>query len=141
MIMDLYSRKIIAYRISLNSSTKIVSYAFRQAYESRNQPKGLIFHSDQGAQYTSLAFRNLLLSCGVEQSFSNTGRPHDNAVAEAFFASLKREELYRRDYSSVAEFEKGVAAYIEFYNTKRPHGSLGYKTPEQMEEAITQMCI
>ena len=139
MIMDLYSRKIIAYRISPNSSTKIVSYAFRQAYESRNQPKGLIFHSDQGAQYTSIAFRNLLLSYGVEQSFSNTGRPHDNAVAEAFFASLKREGLYRRDYSSVAEFEKGVAAYIKFYNSKRPHGSLGYKTPEQMEEAIKQM--
>lgn len=135
IIMDLYSRRIIAYRISPHNSTKLISIAFRQAYAERTPPKGLIFHSDQGVQYTSLAFCNLLLSCDVRQSFSDTGKPHDNAVAESFFSCMKREELYRRDYRSVAEFRKGVDDYISFYNTKRPHRTLNFKSPEQMEES------
>ena len=60
----------------------------------------------------------------MEQSFSRTGRPHDNALAESFFASMKREELYRRNYHSVAEFRQAVDAFITFYNTKRPHRTL-----------------
>ena len=69
----------------------------------------------------------------MEQSFSRTGRPHDNAVAESFFASLKREELYRRNYRSVAEFRQAVVDYITFYNAKRPHRTLNYKCPDEVE--------
>lgn len=139
IIMDLFSRKIIAYKISQKISTQLVTATFKKAYSERSPQKGLIFHSDQGVQYTSAAFRSLLLFYEVELSFSNTGRPHDNAVAESFFSGMKREELYRRYYQSVDDFKKSVDAYITFYNTKRPHSSINFKCPEQMEQsAITQ---
>ena len=120
VILDLFSRKVIAHRVSTVASTKLIAAAFRQAYAERTPDNGLIFHSDRGTQYASQSFQQLLLACQVEQSFSRTGRPHDNAVAESFFASLKREELYRRNYRSVAEFRRAVADYIIFYNTKTP---------------------
>ena len=139
VILDLFSRKVIAHQISTVASTKLIAAAFRQAYAERTPDDGLIFHSDRGTQYASQSFQQLLLSCHVEQSFSRTGRPHDNAVAESFFASLKREELYRRNYRSVAEFQQAVADYITFYNTKRPHRTLNYKYPDEVEKiAATQ---
>ena len=141
IIMDLYSRRIIAYRTSTHNSTKLISTAFRQMYAGRAPQEGLVFHSDQGAQYTSTAFRNLLLSCDVKQSFSNTGEPHDNAVAESFFSCMKREKLYRWNYSSVAAFKKSVDTYISFYNTKRPHSTLNFKSPNQMEEAYAAKAV
>ena len=134
VILDLFSRKVIAHRISTVASTKLIAAAFRQAYAERTPGDGLIFHSDRGTQYASQSFQQLLLSCHVEQSFSRTGRPHDNAVAESFFASLKREELYRRNYRSVAEFRQAVADYITFYNTNRPHRTLNYKCPDEVEK-------
>ena len=70
----------------------------------------------------------------IVQSFSRSGRPHDNAVTEAFFSALKKEELYRTNFQSEREFYKSVDSYIKFYNTERPHGTLNYKTPEQFEK-------
>ena len=104
------------------------------AYEERQPPSGLIFHSDRGAQYTSHRLQQLLHKHNVEQSFSQPGKPHDNAVAESFFASLKKEELYRKDHPSDRAFQASVASYIEFYNTKRPHRTLKNLTPCQTEE-------
>jgi transposase InsO family protein len=69
----------------------------------------------------------------VVQSFSKSGSPHDNAVAEAFFSSLKKEELYRTNYKSENEFRKSVEDYMFFYNSKRPHSTLLYKTPNRYE--------
>lgn len=71
---------------------------------------------------------------GVTQSFSNSGRPVDNAVSETFFATFKKEEAYRRDYSSLADFRKSVNEYIRFYNEVRPHQTLAYKAPARFEE-------
>ena len=79
-------------------------------------------------------FRQLLHERSVEQFFSNSGKPHDNAVAESFFATLKKEDLYRKDYTSEAAFKRGLASYIEFYNTQRPHRTLKNQTPCQIEE-------
>lgn len=70
----------------------------------------------------------------TEQSFSQPGKPYDNAVAESFFASLKKEELYRKDHPSDRAFQASIASYIEFYNNKRPHRTLKNLTPYQMEE-------
>ena len=95
----------------------------------------MTFHSDRGKQYTSAAFTTLLQKCGVKQSFSATARPYDNAVAEAFFASFKREEAYRREYTSEQNFRKSVEWYIQFYNEVRPHRTLRYKTPQAFENA------
>ena len=96
ILLDLYSRKIVGYRVSRNASTNLVTTTFRNAYQERGRPKNLTFHSDRGKQYTSAALTQLLQKNGVKQSFSATARPHDNAVAEAFFASFKKEEAYRR---------------------------------------------
>ena len=135
MILDLFSRRVIGYRVSRNASTHLVTSTFRDAYQARGNPIGLTFHSDRGAQYTSATLTELLQKCGAKQSFSATARPHDNAVAEAFFASFKKEEAYRREYTSEQSYRKSVAQYVQFYNELRPHRTLKYKTPQAFEEA------
>lgn len=134
VILDLFSRKIVAYNVSKKNSTQLITSTFKTAWEQRSPNAGLIFHSDRGAQYTSYRFRQLLHERSVEQSFSNSGKPHDNAVAESFFATLKKEDLYRKDYTSEAAFKRGLTSYIEFYNTQRPHRTLKSQTPCQVEE-------
>jgi len=106
-------------------------------YAERGMPKNLTFHSDRGGQYISDAFSKLLQQFGVKQSFSATARPHDNAVAEAFFATFKKEEAYRREYTSERHFRQSVDEYICFYNEVRPHATLKYKTPQAFEAAYT----
>ena len=137
-ILDLFSRKVIAYKISKKNSTQLITTTFKMAWNHRNPETGLIFHSDRGSQYTAYQFQQLLHERSVRQSLSNPGRPHDNAVAESFFATLKKEDFYRRDYKSESEFKRGIASYIEFYNTKRPHRTLKNVTPCQMEEAFME---
>ena len=134
IILDLYARRIVGYRVSRNASTNLVTATFRNAYRERGKPKNLIFHSDRGKQYTSAAFTQLLQKNGIKQSFSATGQPHDNAVAEAFFATFKKEEAYRREYTSEQSFCKSVEQYIRFYNEVRPHKTLKYQTPQAFEE-------
>ena len=134
IILDLFSRKIVGYRVSRNQSTNLVTTTFRNAYQIRGKPKNLTFHSDRGKQYTSAAFTKLLQANGVKQSFSATARPIDNAVAESFFGSFKKEEAYRREYTSEQNFCKSVEQYIRFYNEVRPHQTLKYRTPQAVED-------
>ena len=131
VIIDLFSRRVVGWRVSRKSSTHLVTATFRQAFEDRDHPGELTFHSDRGGPDT---FMSLLRSCGVSQSFSNSGRPYDNAMAETFFATFKKEEAYRRDYSSEADFRKGVDEFIRFYNEVRPHQTLAYKSPARFED-------
>lgn len=133
-ILDLFSRRVIAYRVAKTSSTQLITLTFRQAYSERSPEPGLVFHSDRGKQYLSKAFQLLLNECGIEQSLSRPGNPHDNAVMESFFSYLKREELYRHDYQSEAALLRSIKQYVQFYNSKRPHSTLQYKTPDRMEE-------
>ncbi len=133
--MDLYSRKIIGCHVGKSNSSQLLGVALRQAYTSRNPSPVLIFHSDRGKPYCSKAFLAKLVLYGMVQSLSRTGKPHDSAVMESFFSSMKREALYRREYSSEAAFRKGVFQYIEFYNTMRPHSTLKQQTPAQFEQA------
>lgn len=135
IILDLYSRRIIGFKVSKNASTNLVTATFRAAYEERGRPKDLTFHSDRGTQYTSKAMTALLQRCGVRQSFSNTAKPHDNAVAETFFATFKKEEAYRREYTSEDGFRKSVQRFVQFYNEVRPHRALKYQTPQGFEDA------
>ena len=120
------------------NSTQLSTFAFKQAWDLRKPNDGLIFHSDRGAQYMSEAFQKLLYKHRAVQSLSRSGRPHDNAVAESFFAYLKQEELYRRQYRSEAELMRGIHDYIKFYNTERPHSTLQYKSPDKFEEIAIQ---
>ena len=136
VILDLFSRKVVAYRVSESQSTQLVTLTFKQAYMQRLPPVGLIFHSDRGSQYLSKAFRNLLADNNVIQSLSRPGKPHDKAVMGSFFAILKKEELYRYNYKSQAVFLQSVNHYMEFYNSQRPHSTLQYKTPDTMEDSF-----
>ncbi len=90
VVIDLFSRKVIAWNISGKPDVELVMTAFRKAYAARKAPYGLIFHSDWGTQYNATSFRQLLDSLGVIQSFPNKGYPFDNAVCESFFKYLKK---------------------------------------------------
>ena len=104
-------------------------------FQERGSPQNLTFHSDRGRQYVSKTLTALFQQCGVKQSFSATARPLDNAVAETFFSSFKREEAYRKNYTSEQHFRRSVETYIQFYNEVRPHQTLNYKTPQAFEDA------
>lgn len=134
VVIDLYSRKVIAYKVSKNINTELVKRSFLSAFESRDHPEGVTFHSDQGAQYTSYAFRSLLRSKGVTLSYSRPGTPHDNAVAESFFASIKKEVFRRSFFLTKKAVVQAVDEYVEFYNDYRPHQRLGYLTPNKVED-------
>ena len=135
VIIDLFSRKVISWHISNKPDVDLVITTFKKAYSARKAPYGLMFHSDRGSQYTAFAFRRLLDSLNVVQSFSKKGYPFDNAVCESFFKYLKKEETNRHNFRTYTELHQSVFEYIEgFYNTRRPHGSLGYLTPNEMED-------
>jgi len=134
-IIDLFSRRVVGYRISHSASTRLVTTTFRKAYAERGNPTELTFHSDRGGQYISDTFSKLLQNCHIKQSFSTSGCPYDNEAAESFFATFKKEEAYRREYTSERHFQKCVEEYIQFYNEVRPHQTLDYKTPQAFEAA------
>ena len=133
-IMDLFSRKIIAYKTSHTASTQLITATFKKAIENRSPDAQLILHSDRGCQYTSNAFRKLLMDHRIEQSFSRAGNPYDNGAMESFFSSFKQEEIYRTSYRSVDECMKRIDQYMCFYNSVRPHRANNYKTPDQTEQ-------
>ena len=133
--MDLFSQKVISWNISEKPDVELVMNAFKKAYAKRNYPSGLLFHSDQGSQYTAFSFRQLLDSLNVVQSFSKKGYPFDNACCERFFKHLKKEETNRRTYHSVQELQLSMFQYIEgYYNSRKTHSSLGILTPNEKEE-------
>lgn len=132
-VIDIFSRKVVSYHISKKNSTQLVKTAFKKAYAARCPIDNLLFHTDNGSNYISGAFMKYLKELGVTQSFSRTHIPYDNSVCESFFNSLKREELYRYKYPTIAEFQRSVAKYIDFYNSERPHSTLKYKTPDKYE--------
>ena len=133
--MNLFSRKVISWHISAKPDVALIKTTFKKAYDKRNTPLGLMFHSDRGSQYTAFSFRQLLDSLNIVQSFSKKGYPFDNACCECFFKYLKKEEINRRIYHSLQELQLSVFEYIEgFYSSKRPHGSLGMMTPNEKEE-------
>ena len=141
VVLDLFSRKIVAYKVSKNCSSKLVTATLRYAYENRGRPQNLIFHSDRGAQYTSAGYVNLLRSLGITQSFSRSGSPYYNAVIESFFNLLKKEELHRRVYRSEQEFLRCVDEYISFYNSSRPHRYNNYKSPDSTEKLFEKSML
>ena len=135
VIIDLYSRKVIGHRLTKVAGSLELIELMNETFHNRNQPIGLIFHSDQGLQYTSKAFKTSLKENNIDQSFSKKGCPYDNSVAESFFASLKKEEIYRHIYNSFDHLEIRIDEYIIFYNERRPHASLKYKTPDELENS------
>lgn len=124
---------VVGYTVSQRQSKQLVSSAVKKALEYRNPEKGLVFHSDRGGQYVAKSFVCLLKRNGMQQSLSAKGRPCDNAVAESFFSTIKKEELYRHQCRSAHDFMESVDSYIYYYNNKRVHSSLKYQSPVQFE--------
>lgn len=136
-IIDLYDRKLIGWSLSNTMSSDDTSLAaFRMAIKNRPIEKGLIFHSDQGVQYATKKFINILASYGVIRSMSRKGNCWDNAVAESFFKSLKTELIYGNKLIFRKQMESEIFQYIEiWYNRKRRHSSLNYKTIEEFNNS------
>lgn len=133
VVIDLFSRKVISYKVGKKNSTQLVTSTLKMAYEDRKPNSSLIYHTDRGFNFCSRGMAEYIKSIQITHSFSRPYVPYDNSVVESFFASLKREELYRTKYRSESEFMLAVSDYIDFFNTKRPHRKLQYRTPEQKE--------
>jgi transposase InsO family protein len=138
-VIDLASRKVVGWALADHMRTELVSDALMMAFGQRRPPAGAIFHSDRGAQYTSRDFRHLASDHGIVMSLGRKGTCWDNAVAESFFASIKRELIDRRPWPTITDLHRAVFDWIEgWYNTRRLHSSLGYLSPAQYETRIHQ---
>jgi putative transposase len=134
-VIDGYSRKVVGWAIADHMRTELVMDALRMALARRRPPCGVIFHADRGSQYTSKAFVEFCTEHGVRNSVGRTGICFDNAAAESFWATLKKEFVHLRPFDTVARLRREVFEYIEgYYNTKRLHSSLDYMTPVEYEE-------
>jgi putative transposase len=134
VVIDLYARRVVGWAMSTHPDSQLTAQALRMAFEARNQPKGVLFHSDQGSHYTSLAFRQVLWRCRIKQSMSRRGNCWDNAPTERFFRSLKSEWIPQYGYQNIHEAKADVLRYVNYYyNHVRLHSYNGYKTPVAME--------
>lgn len=130
-VIDLYNREVIGWAMAEHHRAELVCAAIVMARRNRRIRRRAVFHSDRGAEYTSRAFRQCLRANGrIRSSMGQVGCAYDNAVAETFFAALKKELVHRTEFPTRAHAEEAVANYIEiFYNHRRPHQALGYATP------------
>lgn len=133
VILDLYSRKVVSWKISTRNDSELIVDALNQAINSRNPTKGLIFHTDRGSNYCSGEVRKVLVNNRIRRSNSRKGNCWDNAVAESFFATLKREIEFNV-FQNLKDAKNNLFDYIElFYNRQRSHSFLGYVSPENFE--------
>jgi transposase InsO family protein len=134
VILDLFSRAVVGWALDTTLSTKLPLAALDMAIRRRRPDSGLLHHSDRGCQYTSDEYRAALAELGVIVSMSRKGNCWDNAVAESFFATLKTELVHGRTWPARYELRAAVFEYIEiFYNRRRLHSSIGYKSPAEIE--------
>ena len=135
VVMDLFSRAIVGWSMSERMNRELVIDAFVMATKRRNPPSGLLHHSDRGSQYASADYQDILAKHGAICSMSRKGNCWDNAPVESFFGTLKREHVFHNRYLYRAQARQSIFVYIEqFYNRKRIHSALGYKTPSEMEQ-------
>jgi putative transposase len=133
-VQDLYSRRIVGWAMADHMRTELVVDALGMALGRRRPAPGLIWHSDQGSQFVSLAFGQAARAAGIAQSMGSRGDCWDNAVAESFFATLKKELIHRRSWPTKAELRTEVFDYIEvFFNRQRRHKTLGQLSPTEFE--------
>lgn len=135
-LLDAYSRRCVGWRLSRDIDTALTLAALEHALTARQPAAGLIHHSDRGVQYASAAYIARLQQADASISMSAKGNPYDNAKAESFFKTLKREEVELNQYRTFTEAEQNIGRFIEdVYNEKRLHSSLGYVPPVEFEAA------
>jgi len=133
-IEDLFSRRIVGWSMAPHIRTELVIDALEMAVANRRPSPGLVHHSDQGSQFTSFAFGRRLRDTGILPSMGAVGTAYDNAVAESFFATLKRELVDRRRFATRAEARSAIFEFIEvFYNRQRRHSTIGMISPAEFE--------
>jgi putative transposase len=141
VVLDVYSRKVIGWAFGANQTANLVIYALNMALLTR-RPESVIHHSDQGSQYTSVAFGQRCKDMGVQPSMGTVGDAYDNAMAESFFASLECELIDRRTWESRTQARHEVFTWIEaWYNPHRLHSALGYKSPNNFEKEMNEKPI
>jgi transposase InsO family protein len=133
--LDVFTRKVVGFSMGESLETSLILEALEMALgRQKAVGVGLISHSDRGCQYASKVYRKRLDSIQIRASMSRKGNCYDNAFAESFFATLKKELIYRKEYKNKEEAKKSIFEFIEvWYNQKRIHSSIGYKTPIQFE--------
>lgn len=133
-IIDWYSRRVLAWRLSDTMETTFCVEALQEALSRYVRPE--IFNTDQGSQFTSADFTDVLLDVGVKISMDGKGRYIDNIFIERLWRSLKYEEVYLYSYESMAEARAGIGRYFDFFNDDRPHTALGYQTPANFYDGL-----
>ena len=135
-VMDLHTRRIVGWSVADHMRKELVLLALKEAVETREPKAGLIHHSDRGVQYASVEYQDALAKIGAVQSMSRKGNCYDNAAMESFFKTLKTELLQGTTFDDLKEARQLVFEYVEvFYNRRRLHSSLGYRSPEEFEHA------
>lgn len=135
VVIDLFSRMVVGWAMDATMGAELVKKAFIMAVTNRKPAKGLLHHSDRGSQYASGLYRKMLADYHVCVSMSCTGNCYDNAVAESFFSTLKREQVDEQDYQTRQHAKTDIFGYIEgFYNSLRRHSTLDYLSPAQFEQ-------
>lgn len=137
VLLDLCSRRVVGWSLRRTLSAELAVGALRRALCTRRGVRGLVHHTDRGSQYASRAYRRVLDEHGLRQSMSGAENCYDNAVAESFFATLKKELVHRCVFATRTEAYDAIGDYIEnFYNAKRRHSAIGYATPVEHERII-----
>ena len=138
VILDAFSRKIVGWELDRTLATRLPMAALEKAIEGRRPPPGLVHHSDRGVQYASGEYVGVLRESEMIPSMSRPANPYDNASCESFMKTLKREEIYASEYRDLDHLRCDIQAFIEqYYNRLRLHSALGYRTPEEFEQAAS----
>ena len=128
-VLDWFSRRVLSWRVSITLEVEFCLETVEEALARHSRPD--IFNTDQGSQFTSADLTGLLLGNAIAVSMDGRGAWRDNVFVERLWRSVKYEEVYLRAYDSVGEARASLGRYLEFYNQKRPHSSLGARTPDQ----------
>jgi transposase InsO family protein len=136
VVLDAFSRKVVGWELARTLTARLPLAALEKALAERQPPPGLVHHSDRGVQYASGIYVSLLHQHGVIPSMSRPANPYDNASCESFIKTLKREEIYAHRYRDLEDLQAHVEEFIEqYYNRVRLHSALGYRPPEEFEQA------
>jgi putative transposase len=139
VILDAFSRRCVGWALEPYLEAELALSALRMALAARHVEPGLVHHSDQGVQYASLAYTELLKEREIRISMSRRGNAYDNAQAESFIKTLKYEEVYLFEYETIAEARSRIGHFLEeVYNQKRLHSALGYVPPVEFEQQLCQ---
>jgi len=137
IVIDAFSRKVVGWSMSMHIDAALVIKALRSAIADRKPQAGWIHHSDQGVQYACSGYIEVIQEAQGTPSMSSKACPYDNAKAESFFASLKKEEVHLDEYLSFQHAQERIGTYIDsYYNSSRLHSKLGYNSPQEFEDMI-----